>query len=192
MVSGKRDGCAPVYSTPSRPFPAHAMTRLLAVLALLAMSQAVIAAAPEKSLCNADETPLFQCSIKGKLVSLCAAGASKDDPGKLQYRFGTPQKVELSYPGTPQAAGGKFFKSSTAYSGGGEERIRFRNGDYDYFLFERTVRTGFGKGPNNPEFSAGVITRYGKRVSTRLCSHDGALKPASGSLPEEEFENLDD
>ncbi|EJL92287.1 hypothetical protein PMI16_01090 [Herbaspirillum sp. CF444] len=171
------------------------MKKLLAALSALAcimlLSDAASAAAPEKSLCNAGETPLFQCTIKGKQVSLCSSGAGKDDAGKLQYRFGTAQKIELSYPDTPQPANGKFFRSETGYSGGGEERIRFKNGDYDYFLFERTVRTGFGNGPNNPEFSAGVITRHGKSVTTRLCSQDGAMQPASSALPEEEFEYLD-
>jgi len=166
------------------------MKKLLPVLALLAC-HAVLAAAPEKSLCGAGETPLFQCTIKGKQVSLCSSGASKDDAGKLQYRFGTAQKIELSYPDTPQPASGKFFRSETAYSGGGEERIHFKNGDYDYFLFERTVRTGFGSGPNNPEFSAGVITRHGKSVTTRLCSKDGAMQPAARTLPEEQFDYLD-
>ena len=168
------------------------MTRLPALFAVALLSQAAVAAAAEKSLCEAGETPLFQCTIKGKQVSLCAAGASKDDAGKLQYRFGTAQKIELSYPDTPQPASGKFFKSETGYSGGGEERIRFKNGDYEYFLFERTVRTGFGSGPNNPEFSAGIITRHGKTVTTRLCARDGAMKPASRVLPEEEFAYLDD
>ena len=170
------------------------MKKLLPVLTLLAFHgalSAAFAAAPEKSLCSAGETPLFQCTIKGKQVSLCASGATATDAGKLQYRFGTAQKIELSYPDAPQPANGKFFKSETGYSGGGEERIRFKNGDYDYFLFERTVRTGFGSGPNNPEFSAGVITRHGKSVTTRLCAQDGAMKPASGTLPEEEFEDLD-
>ncbi|WP_050479792.1 hypothetical protein [Herbaspirillum rhizosphaerae] len=171
------------------------MKKLLPLLSTLAgvllIPHAALAAAPEKSLCAAGETPLFQCTIKGKQVSLCASGGGKDDAGKLQYRFGTAQKIELSYPATPQPADGKFFKSETGYSGGGEERIRFKNGDYDYFLFERTVRTGFGNGPNNPEFSAGIITRHGKSVTTRLCSQDGAMKPASRTLPEEEFEYLD-
>lgn len=167
------------------------MTRLPAIFAFALLSQAAVVAAPEKSLCDAGETPLFQCTIKDKQVSLCASGVNKDDAGRLQYRFGTAQKIELRYPDTSQPASGTFFKSETGYSGGGEERIRFKNGDYDYFLFERTVRTGFGNGPNNPEFSAGVITRHGKTVSTRLCSRDGAMKPASRLLPEEEFEYLD-
>lgn len=169
-------------------------TLLLASGVLLSSTFASLAhaAAPEKSLCHADETVLFQCTVKGKQASLCASGATKTDAGKLQYRYGADKKIELSYPDTPQPAQGKFFRSATGYSGGGEDRIRFRNGDYDYFLFERTVRTGFGNGPNNPEFSGGIITRRGKTVTTRLCTQDDPIKDGARALPEEDFEYLDD
>ncbi|KPF67920.1 hypothetical protein IP84_11765 [beta proteobacterium AAP99] len=66
------------------------------------------------------------------------------------------------------------------YSGGGEARIRFRNADTDYILFDATNRTGFGGGPNNPQFTAGIATRVdGKLTSLRKCS---ASTPLSYSL----------
>ncbi len=167
------------------------MKTLLLAAAVLSTSSLSLAAAPEKSLCHADETVLFQCTIKSKQAVLCASGASKGDAGKLQYRYGTEKKIELSYPDTPQPAAGTFFRSETAYSGGGEERIRFKSGDYDYFLFQRTVRTGFGNGPNNPEFSGGIVTRHGNDVTKRLCTRDDPIKAGTQDLPEEEFESLD-
>lgn len=121
-----------------------------------------------KSLCEANETAVFQCTVKNKLVSLCASRDFSANKGTLQYRFGLPDKVELAYPQTPQPAQGHFHFSRTAYSGGGASHIRFTNLGYEYILFESTIRTGFGSGPNNPEFSAGVITRYCGKTSIQI------------------------
>ena len=135
---------------------------------------------------------IFQCDLKGKRLSLCASRDFSANGGTLQYRYGVPAKIELRYPESPQPARERFFFSSTAYSGGGEAHIRFRNGDYEYILFDRTVRTGFGGGPNNPEFTSGVVTRRkGTTVSRRLCSNSGSIvSKAYEDLPKEEFEDI--
>jgi hypothetical protein len=151
-----------------------------------------MAFAAGKSLCNANETAVFQCRMKDKLVSRCASRDFSGSNGTLQYRFGLPDKVELNYPQTPQPAQGHFHFSRTAYSGGGATHIRFTNLDYEYILFERTIRTGFGSGPNNPEFSAGVITRHSGETSTRKCSDDASINAeALEAIPAEEFEDIE-
>jgi len=50
-----------------------------------------------ESLCNLDEKKLFECQFEKsiKSVSLCQ---SKSNPKNIFYRFGTPQKVELTLP----------------------------------------------------------------------------------------------
>jgi len=103
-----------------------------------------------------------------------------------------PDKVELNYPETPQPAQGHFHFSRTAYSGGGAIHIRFTNSGYEYILFDSTIRTGFGSGPNNPEFSAGVITRYRGKTSIRKCSDDASISSeALEAIPAEEFEDIE-
>jgi len=168
--------------------------RTLALFLAIACCDFSLAAPPAKnSLCAAGEDVIFKCDLKGKRVSICASKDFSTSGGTLQYRYGAPAKIELLYPDTPQPARDRFFFSSTPYSGGGEAHIRFRNGDYDYILFDRTVRTGFGKGPNNPEFSSGiVIRRKGARGSKRRGSNNGSMvSKAYENLPKEEFEDIE-
>ncbi|MFL9923202.1 hypothetical protein PQR62_02920 [Herbaspirillum lusitanum] len=159
----------------------------------MAAAGAAIAAPATANLCLPGEKPLFQCSTKGKLLSLCASRDFSEKGGTLQYRFGTQKKIELQYPDTPQPAAGHFFFSSTGYSGGGEAHIRFKNGDVEYTLFDRTIRTGFGKGPNNPQFSSGVVVRdKNGKASSRSCGNDASImSTAYEALPQEEFQDLD-
>lgn len=68
---------------------------ILAGICLLAASQQSFAAEP--TLCARDETVFFNCRVakSGKLISLCGdAGAEKF----LQYKFGRPGSVELTFP----------------------------------------------------------------------------------------------
>ncbi|HET7773913.1 MAG TPA: hypothetical protein VFK82_08820 [Burkholderiaceae bacterium] len=152
-------------------------------------------ARPAPSLCSADEAVVFSCEFKGRsgarIAALCASPAQAGEPPRVQYRFGTPRRIEFRFPSTPQPLGELFWLSTTMYSGGGEARIRFRNADTDYILFDATTRTGFGGGPNNPQFTAGIATRVdGKLTSVLKCSTSTPL--AYGLLPglkTEDFEH---
>jgi hypothetical protein len=136
--------------------------------------------APAPSLCTGEEKVVFTCKLKAKTASLCASNAAAGGEPAVQYRFGTPRRVELRFPSAPQPAGELFWLSTTMYSGGGEARIRFRNADTDYILFDATTRTGFGGGPNNPQFTAGIATRVdGRLTSVRTCT---ASTPLAYSL----------
>jgi hypothetical protein len=168
------------------------MRAAIAILAMVFCAAPLAAPPPKASLCTPEETVIFQCDLKAKRLSLCASKDFSANGGTLQYRYGVPAKIELLYPESPQPARDRFFFSSTGYSGGGEAHIRFTNAGYDYLLFDRTVRTGFGSGPNNPEFTSGVVTRRnGTIVSRRLCSNNGAIvSKAYENLPREEFEEI--
>ncbi|WP_432240883.1 hypothetical protein [Herbaspirillum robiniae] len=173
---------------------ASALLALPAALLALACAPAH-AAAPEPTMCKPGEQEIFSCTTKAKkTASLCASPDFSAKGGTLQYRFGTPARTELQYPDTPQPAAGKFFFSSTMYSGGGEAHIRFSNGGYDYILFDRTVRTNF-KGPtNDPQFSSGIVVRgpKGSKPSTRSCANDASIRSAAyEALPTEDFDDLD-
>ncbi|RZU02635.1 hypothetical protein [Rivibacter subsaxonicus] len=151
-------------------------------IALLFVVAATQAAPPSRFLCSADEEVVFGCTLGRRMVSLCASPGPA--PQKLQYRTGMPGKLELVVPPAPEPAAGTFIHSSTGYSGGGEARLRFRNGNWDYWLFDRTLR-----GEQGPVFSSGVVVRRtGQRHGKELkCVEEAGF----GAFDGERFERED-
>lgn len=165
------------------------MRSVLALMILLSLSCDAAEKAP--SLCKKNETEIFNCQLKEKTLSLCGIGDLSKQSAALQYRFGTSTKSELVYPNASTPIEGHFWSSTAAYSGGGESRIHFKNGKFDYILFENTIRTSFGAdGLHNPEFNAGIVTKEnGKIASIRRCSNDAQILQSSLKfIPEEEFD----
>lgn len=132
-------------------------------------------AAKPAFLCTASEQVVFACQLKnGKMATLCASKVINASTGYVQYRYGTAKKLELEYPAQRALPKGHFFISSTMYSGGGASRVRFKNGEAEYFLFDSMVRTNFKAGePNNPEIESGIeVRQQGKPASVRYCVND--------------------
>jgi len=52
------------------------------------------------TLCAKTERVIFACALRrpSKIVSVCASKDLTRDTGYLQYRFGSPAKIELEYP----------------------------------------------------------------------------------------------
>ncbi|WP_215796720.1 hypothetical protein [Rheinheimera oceanensis] len=150
------------------------MRRLLCLFLSL-ISPALLAYEPA-SLCSADEQVIFACEVKHKLLSVCASADVSHTSGYMQYRFGQPDKIELTYPATKVAPQGRFFLSSAGFSGGGANIIRFNNSGYEYLVFDLMRRTNFTPGePHDAEFHAGIVTRrHGKITSTRSCDNNNA------------------
>ena len=119
-----------------------------------------------ESLCVAGEEPVLACAVTGgKVMSLCARG------DQLQYRFGKAGAVEMTWPEKPGPAKGRFSLSTTMFSGGGEERIRFSSGGFDYVVFQRDIA-----GDWNPDGTRGhfqdegvVVLKDGRIVAKKLC-----------------------
>ncbi|HTU09852.1 MAG TPA: hypothetical protein VMG08_03045 [Allosphingosinicella sp.] len=123
------------------------------------------AGAVRGSLCAQGEVVLFHCGVGRKMVSVCG---SNRGPARAEYRYGAPGDLELAYPAPGQTP---LTYAREIYSGGGAQQIRFTNGGYDYAVYSRTVRTGFGRGGNNPRVSDGLMVRRGDRlVSNRSCT----------------------
>jgi hypothetical protein len=122
------------------------------------------------SLCAANETPLFQCRVGRKMAAVC--GGRSGGRTYAQYRFGRPGALELTYPNSRNGSG-TLRRASIPFSGGGEAQFHFTSGNHQYVVFSRTVRTSFGAGGNNPEFSAGVTVRRNGRVLRTLGCSDG-------------------
>jgi hypothetical protein len=57
------------------------------------------AAVNSKSLCQAREQTIWTCTTtRNKIASVCASRSLTEDRGYVQYRFGTPGKIELEFP----------------------------------------------------------------------------------------------
>jgi hypothetical protein len=123
------------------------------------------------TLCEAGETPFFSCEVGAKRVSVCSSGS-----GAI-YRYGTSAKVELTSHSLTSA--------NRSYSGGGESQLTAKNGDYTYTVYDRTVRTSFGGGGNDPEFSSGLlVSRGGRVISSKMCKSEASVNAgAERALP---------
>jgi hypothetical protein len=65
--------------------------------------------AKSKSLCGASEQTIWTCTTtKNKIASVCASKDLAEDIGYVQYRFGSPGKIELEYPKDRQDSAQKF------------------------------------------------------------------------------------
>jgi hypothetical protein len=164
------------------------------LLCSVALAGGGVRAAEPKSryLCKPEETVVFGCDSGGKMISVCGSPGFTGTTGYLQYRFGTPSKIELAYPETPAAAKGRFWFSHTDYSGGDEAHLRFVSNGVVYAVFDRMIRTNFIPGqPNNPAMSEGVAVRLpGKKATARLCRKSaGDLSDLSSTdIDQEDFD----
>ncbi len=72
---------------------------------------AAVQARAADTLCSPDEEVVFSCRIKNskKSVSVCSSNELTNTVGYLQYRFGTPEHVELTYPNQRTNTQEKFY-----------------------------------------------------------------------------------
>lgn len=116
------------------------------------------------SLCAADEQVVFSCSIKEKIVSVCASSELSPTEGYMQYRYGRPQKTELTFPEKTVAPNAFTNYIGLTYSGTSEAHLRFIRGNYGYIVYSGNDESG--------EYSGLVVERNGKIVSNKLCSRN--------------------
>lgn len=156
---------------------------VLAACAPMAVSEAGPgrAMASAAALCQAGEEALFQCQAGARTIALCAGTSAGER--FVQYRFGRPGSVELAYPARGMAG---LSRATVPFSGGGETQVNFTNAGTRYSLFSSTVRTGFGDGPNMPQFNAGVrVLQSGRPAMEFTCT-----APADASFAEGVYDLL--
>lgn len=95
-----------------------------------AISMEVASASPP-TLCHRDEEVFFSCSVNKKIVSVCATPENAQS-GYMEYRFGTTQKIEMSYRG--DATHPRFNRLAVNYASNTATIMWFRNADTDYLL----------------------------------------------------------
>ena len=74
-----------------------------------AQKKGKVTAAKSKSLCRAGEQTIWTCTtVKNKVASVCASKDLAEETGYVQYRFGSPGKIELEYPKEREGSAQKF------------------------------------------------------------------------------------
>lgn len=129
-----------------------------------------------KSLCSADERIVFSCEIESKNVSACLA-----PDNKVRYAYGTEAALELELDDP--------IFSSTGCVGGGISRLRFRNGDYSYIVYdvmcnsEQIDEDQWSK----TDFVGVIVMNKDKVIASKGCTDfiDEVLGVNTGILPKD-------
>lgn len=134
---------------------------------------------------------MFSCGAGKKVISVCASKDIAPDHGYLQYRYGTPGKIEMTVPADKSAPAAKtVIAGSLMFSGGGGDYLRFKAGDYEYIVY-----TAIGRGWGEKDGVA--IEHNGKRRGHVSCTDEPDSKLGTSfytkaglaeDKPEQEFE----
>lgn len=165
------------------------MKHFFSLIFILIFSTPTLAKEESKYLCRNNEQVVFGCNINKKIVSLCTSLPLNKSSGYIQYRFGTPNKIEMEYPSNLVGTKDLFKHSIAAFSGGAEGRIRFQNKDYEYIIFDSMQRTNFkADEPNYPAFDSGLFIRHnGKTISLLHCNDKESSIRTGYEFIEEDF-----
>ena len=124
------------------------------------------------SLCDAEQTAIFSCKIRGRIASLCASRDLGPGKGVMAYRFGKPGAIELAYP-EPGTAPSKAFTAAVVDRG---DYVRFVRNGTSYKLYSLVLQ---GRSP----FAGIRIEENGRKVADLRCDRGAdALGPDNWSL----------
>ena len=142
------------------------MKTFISVIFLLTVSTKLLAAPKSKStLCKVGESSVFNCQVKGKTVSICASESKGAQDKFMQYRFGSPSKLELSI---PEKGIDGIKVGNLMYSGGGGEFLIFKNKDTEYVVFSRIMKGG--------EDSGVLIQKGSKKIAGLYCKPNAEIE----------------
>ena len=155
-------------------FERHYVKRVVLIVAVPALFAACTSAeVAGAGLCASSETTFFACQTRqDKWISVCGSL-----PRTLQYRYGTSDRPELSFPqdasaGTQKLLYAHYFRAQTDRT-----EVTFNNGAVDYAVFDYT-EDGTRIAGVRVTPSAGKETQVVCRgpVTSRLAQLKGALK----------------
>ena len=117
--------------------------------------------------CELGERTLYKGLTEKKQVLICASPA-KQPFQKIEYRFGSTAKVELSY-SADKVNGQKFYAGNEALDPRSSvDYLWFVNGDTQYSIFECT-------GGNCPSETKLLVVSKGKKIVARIKIKEGAF-----------------
>lgn len=126
--------------------------------------------AEDATLCTAGEIRVFSCILKNAIiVSICA---SPDAARRyVDYRFGSPSKMELAYSASATLPGHRFHHGEVVYANNSEDTLWFTNGAYRYSLYDPTRGV--------PGLT---VSKKGAEVARIECGNNGRGATASFSI----------
>jgi hypothetical protein len=145
----------------------NVLLRSCAFLLGIGVAAPSVAAGKATTLCNPDEIIVFSCANGAHYASICASKDISKIQGTMQYRFGSPGKLELAYPATPGKPVENFKGGWMSFSGGGGAFLRFSNGPFEYTAFSATGKWGPNGAPRDEDGVA--IRKDGKEFSNFVC-----------------------
>jgi hypothetical protein len=109
-------------------------------IAFMLASLAAMDEAHAAGLCSASETTVFNCELKEnhKIVSMCSSNHLADGMGFLQYRYGLPNKVELTFPKSLENSQAQFGYDEYSRPDLSTFVVGFNNANYRYEISETT------------------------------------------------------
>lgn len=152
------------------PTPAAA-TRAEAARSAAAVATAAAADLQPGSLCETRERTVWTCRAGARTISICASQDLNETEGYAQYRIGRPGALELEYPAGRVHPRGRF--TYTLYPQGNQS-LDFRNGGYDYRVFEDL---------RSPEDGV-YVERDGRTISEIACNGGEGFEPLRTALGE--------
>jgi hypothetical protein len=131
------------------------------------MAEAAAQKGQPASLCEPDETVVFECRTGNQLAALCGRRAPAR---QLRYLFGRPGQIEYASPPDTR------FRSEPGLR---TIDIRFRDGQDEYSIYRTTV-TGFSAdGRYEPASIDGVRVMRGEQlISDRRCAGEARSRGA--------------
>jgi len=112
------------------------MKNIALVFVVICCAAASIVQTP--SHCGASETIIFSCRVKGspKILSLCSSKHLSKNAGYLQYRFGRPGAVELTFPEDKRNSQAQFLYERYFRFQVDRTEVSFKNGEYKYSIYD--------------------------------------------------------
>ena len=101
-----------------------------AVLSLLTLT--VSAWGAENTLCEATEKVVWSCHAGKKTYSVCASSNLSKAAGYMQYRVGSANKLEFTFPATREHPLGRFDFNMGPHGGS----LEFKNSNFNYSIAE--------------------------------------------------------
>ncbi len=98
--------------------------------------------AQAQTLCVPEEMNILSCEIGKKILSVCGSKDLDSEKGWMQYRFGTPEKLDMVYP-EKNVHPKKSFKSNRLYSSAEQsliQELQFRKSDTAYTVYTQDVK----------------------------------------------------